>query len=206
MAATVECPSSTAPRLGAPLPPTTIAVTMAACRIANPQNTSVLASRYAVVDSPTACSRWKMARSPTRSRIVSATPMNAAAGSSKARICAASSGVPGMRAGLAEPGITRHGQRQRAQNERQQGQEHEVRAVRDDEPHLSARDRRNWRGTLVCTGSPRSAGLSDFDAGCGSWRSRNRRLASSGSAPTWLKILAQLVVPITSPMPSGGPQ
>jgi hypothetical protein len=42
---TVPLPSNTAPRVGAPLPITTIAVVIADCRIANPQNTAVLASR-----------------------------------------------------------------------------------------------------------------------------------------------------------------
>ncbi len=45
VAAKVEWPSSTAPRVGAPLPTTTIAVMIADCTIANPQNTAVLASR-----------------------------------------------------------------------------------------------------------------------------------------------------------------
>ena len=103
VAATVEWPSSTAPRVGTPLPTTTIAVMIADCRTANPQNTAVLASRYAVVDRPTACSRWKMARSPTRSRIVSAVPMKAAAGISRARICADSSGVPACGPGMRNP-------------------------------------------------------------------------------------------------------
>ncbi|CNI50636.1 Uncharacterised protein [Mycobacterium tuberculosis] len=41
----------------------------------------------------------------------------------------------------------------------------------------------------------------------GAWFwARKRRFASSGSAPTLEKILAQFVVPIASPMSPGGPQ
>ena len=56
-----------------------------------------------MVDKPTACSRWKMARSPTRSRIVSAVPMKAAAGISRLSIWADSSGVPAFGAGTWNP-------------------------------------------------------------------------------------------------------
>ena len=118
-----------------------------------------------MVDRPTACSRWKMARSPTRSRIVSAVPMKAAAGNSRARICADSSGVPACGPAAWKPVLPG--------------------TVSDSAPRMngnsarkmkyarSATTRRTcrraiveiWRRTLVCTGSPKSAGLSALRGG-----------------------------------------
>ena len=54
--------------------------------IAAVEYTQILASRYAVVDKPTACSRRKIARSPIRSRIVIAVPMKIAPMFSSTRI------------------------------------------------------------------------------------------------------------------------
>ena len=102
-----------------------------------------LGEQVGVVDNPTACSRWKMGRSPTRSRIVRAVPMNAAAGISRLSICADSSGVPACGAGDMKSVVAGHRQGQRAQDERQQRQEDEIGAVGDHQADLPAGDRRD---------------------------------------------------------------
>jgi len=56
-----------------------IVVAIADWMTANTKNTAIFASRYALVDRPTACSRRKMGRLPMRSRIVNAVPMKTAA-------------------------------------------------------------------------------------------------------------------------------
>src|ERR1700757_3625880 len=71
-------PNATAPWVGPPLPTIAIATTIADWTTANTVYTHTFASRYADVDNPTACSRRKIARSPIRSRMVSAVPMKTA--------------------------------------------------------------------------------------------------------------------------------
>ncbi len=56
------------------------------------QYTTILAHRYPDADRPAACSRRKMVRSPTRSRIVNAVPMKTALMLSSVMICAGSLG------------------------------------------------------------------------------------------------------------------
>ncbi len=79
-------PNATAPWVGAPLPSTAMMVTIADWTIAKTVYTHTFANRYADVDRPTACSRRKIARSPMRSRMVSAVPMNTAPTFSSTRI------------------------------------------------------------------------------------------------------------------------
>ncbi|CAG7187244.1 hypothetical protein PICSAR235_02953 [Mycobacterium avium subsp. paratuberculosis] len=62
-----------------------------------------LANRYADVDSPTACSRRKMARSPMRSRMVSAVPMKTAPTFSSTRIWPGSLGAAPIGLGMPKP-------------------------------------------------------------------------------------------------------
>ena len=88
----ITAPLSTAPGPH-PLPNMVMAVTIPDCTTANTAKTKTLASRYAVVDNPTACSRRKMARSPIRARIVSAVPMKIAPTLSSTRICPGSLGA-----------------------------------------------------------------------------------------------------------------
>ena len=66
--------------------------------------TKTFAKMYAVVDSPTACSRRKIARSPISARIVSAVPMKMAPTLSSTRICPGSFGAsPPWIAGTGTP-------------------------------------------------------------------------------------------------------
>ena len=88
----ITLPASTAPGPH-PLPMIAMAVTIADCTTANAVNTTILASRYAEVDKPTACSRRKMARSPISARIVSAVPMKIAPTLSITRIWPGSLGA-----------------------------------------------------------------------------------------------------------------
>ena len=74
------------------------------CSNANPAKTKTLAKMYADVDNPTACSRWKIARSPMRARIVNAVPMKMAPTLSSTRICPGSLGAsPPWIAGTGTP-------------------------------------------------------------------------------------------------------
>src|SRR5689334_8644902 len=104
----------TAPLVTAPgphfLPHTLMPTTTADCNHANPAKTNTLARMYADVDSPTACSRRKIARSPMSARIVSAVPMKIAPTLSSTRICPGSLGAsPPFIAGTGTPNPTSPG-------------------------------------------------------------------------------------------------
>src|SRR6185437_16477060 len=104
----------TAPLVTAPgphfFPHTLMPTTIADCSNANRAKTKTLARMYADVDSPTACSRRKIARSPMSARTVNAVPMKMAPTLSSTRICPGSLGAsPPLIAGTGTPNPTSPG-------------------------------------------------------------------------------------------------
>ena len=104
---------------------------------------------------------------------------------------------------LAEAGVAGHGERQQPDEERQQGQEHEVTAVGDEQPQLSTRNRRELAPQVGLHDGCPTPRVARTRAGPAARRrrparSRYRRWAASGSALMSVKMSAQSVVPIAA--------